>query len=83
MKDIDLQGVVTDVDLKERLAEISIGQADGVTKGMTFHVTRGDEFICNVVVLDVLPEKSTGWLDLLKEGPQNQPMVNDKISTNL
>jgi uncharacterized phage infection (PIP) family protein YhgE len=82
-KDIDLQGVITDVDLQERLAEISLGQADGVTKGMKFHVTRGDEFVCDVVVLDVLPEKATGWLELIGESSQNQPMVNDKISTNL
>ncbi|MBN2314123.1 MAG: hypothetical protein JXM79_09350 [Sedimentisphaerales bacterium] len=82
-KDIDLQGVITDVNLQECLAEISLGQADGVTKGMTFHATRGEQFICNVVIIDVLPEKATGWLDLLKEGAQNQPKVNDKISTNL
>ncbi len=83
VKDIDLNGVITDVNLQERLAEISIGQADGVTEGMTFHATRDDRFICNIVIIDVLPEKATGWLDLLKEGAQNQPKVDDKISTNL
>ena len=82
-QDIDLQGVITDVDLQERLAEISLGQADGVAKGMTFHATRGETFICNVVIIDVLPDKATGWLDLLKEEAQNKPRVNDKISTNL
>ena len=82
-KDIDLEGVIVDLDLQERLAEVSIGQADGVSKGMRFHATRGDRFICDIVILDVLPEKSTGWLDLLQEGVQNQPQVNDKISTNL
>ena len=83
VKDIDLEGVITDVDLKERLAEISIGKADGVTEGMTFHAVRDDRFICNIVIIDVLPEKATGWLDLLKDGVQNQPKVNDRISTNL
>jgi cell shape-determining protein MreC len=82
-KDIDLKGVITDVNLQERLAEISIGKADGVTEGMRFHATRGDKFICDVVVLDVLPEKATGWLELLQEGVQNQPRVDDTISTNL
>jgi len=82
-KDIDLKGVIIDVDLQERLAEISLGQADGVTKGMTFHAIRGETFICNVVIIDVLPDKATGWLDLLKDEAQNQPRVNDKISTNL
>lgn len=83
VKDINLEGVITDLDLQERLAEISIGQADGVMDGMRFHVTRGDRFICDIVILDVQPEKATGWLELIKEGAQNQPKVNDKISTNL
>lgn len=82
-KDIDLKGVITDVNLQERLAEISIGQADGVTEGMRFHATRDDKFICDIVILDVLPEKATGWLELLEEGVQNQPRVDDTISTNL
>ena len=83
VKDIDLQGVITDVDLQERLAEVSIGEADGVKEGMRFHATRGDQFICDIVILDVLPEKATGWLELLKDDRQNQPRVDDKISTNL
>ena len=82
-KDIDLEGLITDVDLQERLAEISIGQADGVREGMRFHATRGEQFICDIVILDVLPDKSTGWLELLQEGMQNPPQVNDKIGTNL
>jgi len=83
VRDIDLQGVITDVDLQERLAEVSIGTADGVKEGMRFHATRGDQFICDVVILDVLPEKATGWLELVEDGVQNQPKVSDKISTNL
>ena len=83
VKDIDLKGVITDLDLQERLAEISLGKADGVKEGMTFHATRDDKFICDIVIFDVLPEKATGWLKLLEKGVQNQPKVNDKISTNL
>jgi chromosome segregation ATPase len=83
VKDIDLKGVITDLDLKERLAEVSIGEADGVKEGMRFHATRGDKFICDVVILDVLPEKATGWLEYLEDEVQNQPKVNDQISTNL
>ena len=83
-KDIDLTGSITEVDLKNLLAEISIGEADGVREGMRFHLTRGDKFICDVVILDVWPEKAVGWLDLLQEEqPQDQPQINDKVSTNL
>jgi DNA repair exonuclease SbcCD ATPase subunit len=82
-KDIDLNGSITEVDLKNLLAEISIGTADGVKEGMRFHLTRGDKFICDVVILDVWPEKAVGWIELLQDQPQNQPKINDKVSTNL
>ena len=82
-KDIDLNGSITEVDLKNLLAEISIGTADGVKKDMRFHLTRGDKFICDIVVLDVWPEKAVGWIDLLQDEPQNRPEINDKVSTNL
>jgi hypothetical protein len=83
-KDIDLSGSITEVDLKNLLAEISIGEADGVREGMRFHLTRGDKFICDIVILDVWPEKAVGWLDLVQEDqPQVQPRVNDRVSTNL
>ena len=82
-KDIDLSGSITEVDLKNLLAEISIGTADGVKKNMRFHLTRDDKFICDIVILDVWPEKAVGWIELLQDQPQNQPQVNDKVSTNL
>jgi chromosome segregation ATPase len=82
-KDIDLNGSITEVDLKNLLAEISIGTADGVKEGMRFHLTRSDKFICDIVVLDVWPEKAVGWIELLQDEPQNQPEINDKVSTNL
>jgi DNA repair exonuclease SbcCD ATPase subunit len=82
-KDIDLSGSITEVDLESLLAEISIGTADGVKEGMRFHLTRGDKFICDIVILDVWPERAVGWIELLQDQPQNQPQVNDKVSTNL
>jgi DNA repair exonuclease SbcCD ATPase subunit len=82
-KDIDLSGSITEVDLKNLLAEISIGTADGVKEGMRFHLTRGDKFICDIVVLDAWPERAVGWIELLQDQPQNQPKIDDKVSTNL
>jgi len=82
-KDIDLSGSITEVDLKNLLAEISIGTADGVKEGMRFHLTRGDNFICDIVILDVWPERAVGWIELLQDQPQNQPRINDRASTNL
>jgi hypothetical protein len=45
---------------------------------MKFHVIRGDEFICDILVLDVDAEKAVGILDLV----QKQPKVGDLVSTN-
>ncbi len=78
-RDIALQGLVTAVDLKNSVASISIGTADGVKEGMRFHVTRGEEFLCDILIIDVDAEEAVGVLELI----QQQPKVGDNVSTNL
>lgn len=78
-EDIALQGLVTAVDLKNSMASISIGTADGVKEGMKFHVIRGDEFICDILIIDIDAEEAVGILELV----QKQPKVGDNVSTNL
>jgi myosin heavy subunit len=78
-REIGLKGLVTAVDLENSLAEISIGSADGVKEEMKFHVTRGDQFICDILILDVDTAKAVGILELV----QQPPKVGDKVSTNL
>lgn len=75
---IGLDGRINDLDLENKLAEISVGAADGVKQEMTFIVTRGDQFVCNIVVLDVDAERAVGILELL----QQTPRIGDKVSTN-
>ncbi len=77
-KDIGLKGLVKEIDLKNSLARISLGSADGVKDGMKFHVTRGDEFICDILIIDVDAEESVGILELV----QQPPKANDSVSTN-
>jgi hypothetical protein len=77
-EDIELQGLVTEVDLKNSMIGISIGTADGVSEGMTFHIVRGDEFICDILIIDVDTEQAVGVLDVVHK----QPKVGDKVSTN-
>ncbi|GAI47898.1 unnamed protein product, partial [marine sediment metagenome] len=79
VEDIALQGLVTAVDLKNSMVSISIGTADGVKEGMKFHVIRGDEFICDILIIDIDAEEAVGILDLV----QKQPKVGDNVSTNL
>ncbi|MFH1370794.1 MAG: hypothetical protein ABII09_05855 [Planctomycetota bacterium] len=76
---IDLKAQVTEVDMKNSLATISIGSADGVREGMKFHATRGDAFICDILIVDVDTEKAVGVLELV----QQPPKVGDNASTNL
>lgn len=78
-REIALQGLVTAVDLRNSMASISIGTADGVKEGMRFHVTRGDEFLCDILIIDVDAEEAIGVLELV----QQQPKVGDNVSTNL
>ena len=80
--DISLNGLITAVDLENSLAEISIGAANGVKQNMRFHVTRGDKFICDIVILDVEPEKAIGTLELM-DVTKEQPKAGDNASTNL
>ena len=78
-KDIGLNGRVTQVDMKNKVAAISIGSAAGVREQMKFHVIRGDRFICDVLIFDVDPDKAVGVLDLV----QTEPQAGDLVATNL
>lgn len=73
----DLKGLITEVG--QSLVSVSIGSADGVARGMVFHVTRGDAFVCDVVITDVDTNKAAGVLELKMQ----QPRIGDTVSTRL
>ncbi len=75
--ELDIKGLITEVG--KTLTVISIGSADGVRGGMVFHVTRGDDFICDIVITEVDTNQSAGVLDLV----QQQPRTRDVASTRL
>jgi cell division protein FtsB len=72
-----LRGLVTSVDLNNSMASISLGKSDGARENMKFHVTRGDEFICDIVVVEVDTAESVGVLELVQQSPR----VGDSAST--
>lgn len=78
-RDIALHGLVTAVDLRNSMASVSIGSADGVKSGMKFHITRRDDFICDILIIDVDSEESVGILELIQQNPR----IGDNASTNL
>lgn len=76
---ISLRSKIVETDLKNNLVTLSIGSADGVKKGMRFHIVRGDTFICDVVISNVDVERAAGTLELVRQ----QPQVGDVAATNL
>ena len=73
----DIKGLVTQVD--KNLVTLSVGSADGVQQKMLFHVTRGSQFLCDVVITNVDINRSAGVIDLKVQNPQ----VGDTASTEL
>lgn len=73
----EIQGLIMEVD--QSLVTLSVGTADGVSKGMTFHVTRGDQFLCDILITDVDVNKCAGVLEMV----QQRPKVGDTVATKL
>ena len=79
VSEIGLEGTVTAVDSPNSMVEISIGSSDGVEGGMTFYVVRGDDFICELLIIDVDEAAAVGVMQLTAK----QPKKGDKVSSNL
>ncbi|MHC4706694.1 MAG: hypothetical protein ACYS8I_06365 [Planctomycetota bacterium] len=77
----ELKALITDLDVENSFAEISIGAAQGVKEGMRFFVTRGADFICEIFIIHVDTEKAIGVLERLQD--DRPPKVGDQLSTSL
>lgn len=75
-EEISIDGVITAID--GAMATISVGSADGVQRGMIFHVVSNDGFLCDIKITDVDTEVSAGALQLV----QRQPAVGNTASTS-
>lgn len=73
----DIKGLVAEVE--QNLITLSVGSADGVKEKMVFHITRGESFLCDVVITNVDINQCAGVLDLVQQTPQ----VGDTASTLL
>jgi len=73
----NVKGLITNVD--RNMVTLSVGSADGIREDMVLHITRGDRFLCDVVVTNVDINQSAGVLELV----QQQPQVGDTASTQL
>ncbi|MHC4477368.1 MAG: hypothetical protein ACYTEL_17105 [Planctomycetota bacterium] len=80
-KPIGLKGTITGIDLRNSVAEVSLGTAHGVKQGMKFFVIRGETFICELLIIHVEPERAVGILERVRPGVQ--PGIGDGVQTNL
>ena len=74
---LQITGVVEGV--ADNLVHLSVGSADGVREDMVFHITRGDQFLCDVVITNVDTDQSAGVMQLV----QQRPRQGDTASTQL
>ena len=72
-----VRGLITEVG--KTLVSVSVGSADGIAKNSVLHVTRGDQFLCDIVITDVDTNKAAGIRKLV----QAQPKIGDHVSTEL
>ena len=79
VRDISVEGQINEVNLQDSLASISVGSADGVKENMRFHVTRGQKFICDIVISQVDTDIASGYFELIGE---DRPRTGDIVKTN-
>ena len=72
---VPISGEVTAVE--KELATISVGSSSGVRPNMTFHVSRGEQYLGDFVVIDVEPSAAAGRL----AGRQGVIVAGDRVST--
>ena len=60
---VDLRGVVRDVDNNTNVAEISLGSSDQVVENMTFIVSRGNDFLADLIITKVDENTAVGRLE--------------------
>lgn len=66
------------LDVEGRRASISVGSSDGVEAGMVFVIYRGGDFIGDLEVTDVEPDKSAGRITLTRGTPRTGDLVMDE-----
>lgn len=74
---VAIKGQITEIGSK--LVALSVGSSDGVKEGMKFHVTRGDSFICDLMITNVDVDKCAGVVEL----KNTLPKIGDVASTEL
>jgi uncharacterized protein (DUF3084 family) len=75
--DSPIVGEITSI--RDNLASLSIGSAQGVKDGMEFTIFRGDKYLGKLVITKVLPEQSAGEFTQKQCEIQKGDKVTDKL----
>lgn len=63
---VDLAGVINNVSMERKVAEISLGSRDKVVEKMVFIVSRGDQYLGDLVIEKVDENSSVGRLETVQ-----------------
>lgn len=76
-----VDGVVTAVDEAQGLVEISLGADDGLKRGHVLQVISGDQYLGQIKLRDVSPDKAVGDVD--KRMQRGRIKKGDNVTTKL
>jgi len=71
------------VEVQGKLATVSIGSSDGVSKGMVFVIYRDSDYIGDIEITDVEPNLAAGRLIRTRATPRADDMVADEPALGL
>jgi len=78
---VTIRGKATAVDAKLGLVVINAGQRQGVTKGISFIVFRGETYVGKIIVDEIFPDVSACRYD--RDHMQRDVEVGDDVTTKL
>ncbi len=76
---VRIEGRIEAVSLEDNVAQLNVGAASGVEKGMKFILYRGSEYVGDLTVAQVEASNCAGTLSSLQAAPQQ----GDKAATDL
>jgi len=75
-------GSVVTVDA-EGLVHLDVGTDDGVWRGQVFVVSRGERYVCMILVATVVQDRATAWILFSTKVPWQMPRTGDSVLSQM
>lgn len=75
-------GSVVTVDA-EVLVHLDVGTDDGVWRGQVFVVSRGERYVCMILVATVVQDRATAWILFSTKVPWQMPRTGDSVLSQM